>query len=164
MFGFTKRDHHNDTVFCFISTIKRQLSKGYLYVYFILLLPFEISGWLLLVFSFFLGFSIDVFSGSMGMHAAASVFMAFFRPTIIKSIASGKEYEPSMQPSIRDLGFRWFFSYALLLIFIHHFALFYIEVFRFSDFFSTFQRVLYSTGFTLVLVIITQYLFYKPLK
>ena len=136
----------------------------YLYVYFILLLPFEISGWLLLISSFLLGFGVDVLSGTLGMHAAASVFMAFFRPAIIKSIASGKEFEAGMQPSIGDLGFRWFFTYALILIFIHHFALFYIEVFRFSDFFSTLQRVLYSTGFTLILVIITQYLFYKPSK
>ncbi len=136
----------------------------YLYIYFILLLPFEISGWLLLISSFLLGFGVDVLSGTLGMHAAASVFMAFFRPAIIKSIGSRKEFEAGMQPSIGDLGFRWFFTYALILIFIHHFALFYIEVFRFSDFFSTFQRVLYSTGFTLALVIITQYLFYKPSK
>ena len=136
----------------------------YLYIYFILLLPFEISGWLLLISSFLLGFGVDVLSGTLGMHAAASVFMAFFRPVVIKSIGSKKEFETGMQPSIGDLGFRWFFTYALILIFIHHFALFYIEVFRFSDFFSTFQRVLYSTGFTLILVIITQYLFYRPSK
>ena len=136
----------------------------YLYIYFILLLPFEVPGWLLLISSFILGFSIDIFSGTLGMHTASSVLMAFVRPVIIKSIGSSKEFESGMQPSIHDLGFRWFFTYSLILIFIHHLALFYIEVFRFSGFFSTFQRVIYSTIFTVILVIITQYLFYKPSK
>lgn len=136
----------------------------YLYVYFILLLPFEVPGWLLLISSFALGFSIDIFSGTLGMHTAASVLMAFARPIILRSIGSNREYESDMQPSIHDLGFRWFLTYSLILIFIHHLALFYIEVFRFSGFFNTLQRVIYSTVFTTILVIITQYLFYRPSK
>ena len=136
----------------------------YLYIYFILLLPFEIPGWLLLFSSFLIGMGIDLFSGTLGIHAASSVLIAFFRPKIIKTIASKKEYEVGMQPSIHDLGFKWFFTYALFLILIHHLVLFYLEVFRFSGFFITLQRVLYSSIFTLGLVIITQYLFYKPSK
>lgn len=135
-----------------------------LYVYFILLLPFEVPGWLLLISSFALGFSIDIFTGTLGMHTASSVLMAFARPIVIRSIGSNREYESGMQPSIHDLGFRWFLTYSMILIFIHHMALYYIEVFRISGFFSTLQRVIYSTIFTTVLVIITQYLFYKPGK
>ncbi len=133
----------------------------YLYVYFILLLPFEIPGWLLLISSFALGFSIDTFLGTLGIHTASSVLMAFSRPLVIKAIPSRKDFEPGMQPSISDLGFVWFFTYSLILILIHHLALFYIEVFRFTDFFNTFLRVVLSSIFTLLLVIITQYLFYK---
>ncbi|MDD3744123.1 MAG: rod shape-determining protein MreD, partial [Lentimicrobiaceae bacterium] len=44
-----------------------------LYLLFILLLPFEVPGWLLLIASFSLGFCIDIFSHSIGLHAAASV-------------------------------------------------------------------------------------------
>ncbi|MEZ5198817.1 MAG: rod shape-determining protein MreD [Bacteroidales bacterium] len=134
----------------------------YLYVYFILLLPFEISGWLLLISSFLLGLGVDVFSGTPGMHAFASVLMAFFRPAVVKSIGSKREYEAGMSPCIKDLGFQWFFVYSLILILIHHLALFYLEVFRFSGFFNTFLRAIYSVIFTLVLVILTQFLFYKP--
>lgn len=136
----------------------------YLYIYFILLLPFEIPGWLLLFLSFAMGFGIDIFTGTLGMHTASSVLMAFARPIVIKSISSSKEYETGMQPSIADLGFRWFLTYTIILVFIHHFALFYIEVFRFSGFFNTLVRVIYSTVFTVVLVIITQYLFLKRSK
>jgi rod shape-determining protein MreD len=133
----------------------------YLYVYFILLLPFETPGWLLLIASFLMGFSIDTFVGTMGIHTAASVLMAFARPLIIKAIPSRKEFEPGMKPSISDLGFLWFFTYSLLLVFIHHFALFYLEVFSFTDFFNTLLRVLLSSIFTILLVIIAQYLLFK---
>lgn len=134
----------------------------YLYVYFILLLPFETSGWLLLISSFLLGFGVDVFAGTLGMHTFASVLMAFFRPLVIRSISSKREYETGMSPCIQDLGFQWFFVYSFILILIHHLALFYLEVFRFSDFVNTFLRAIYSVVFTLILVILTQFLFYKP--
>ena len=133
----------------------------YLYIYYILVLPFEIPGWLLLTSSFLLGFTIDTFVGTLGIHTASSVLMAFSRPFVIKAIPSRKEFEPGMEPAISHLGFSWFFTYSIILIFIHHLALFYIEVFRFTDFFSTFLRVILSGLFTLLLVIIAQYLFFR---
>jgi rod shape-determining protein MreD len=133
----------------------------FLYVFFILLLPFETPGWLLLFSSFFIGFMVDLFSGTPGMHSAASVFMAFTRPLVIRSINVNKEFEPGLQPSVRDLGLQWIISYSLVLVFIHHLALFFLEVFRFSGFFDTLQRTILSTIFTVILVIISQYLFMK---
>jgi len=132
----------------------------YLYIYFILLLPFETPGWLLLILAFFLGLGVDIFSDSIGIHAASTVLMAFFRPLTLKMLFSKREYEPGISPSIRDLGFRWFFSYALIMVTVHHLFLFYLEVFRLSDFFITFQRVILSIVFTLFLILISQYLFH----
>jgi rod shape-determining protein MreD len=131
----------------------------YLYVYFILLLPFEIPGWLLLISAFIMGYGIDLFSHTPGLHTAATVLMAFFRPVVIRSVGSRKDYESGMQPSISDLGLVWFLTYSIILIFIHHLAFFYLEVFRFSNFFDTAERVIFSTLFSLIFVIITQYLF-----
>ncbi len=136
----------------------------YFYVLFILLLPFETPRWLLLLSAFLLGLFIDMFDNTMGINIAASLLMAYLRPYVIHFVASRQEYEPGIEPCIRDLGFSWFFSYSLTLVFIHHFALFYIEVFRFSEFLSTFYRVLASTIFTMVLIIMSQYLFFKPRK
>jgi rod shape-determining protein MreD len=133
----------------------------YLYVYGILLLPFETPRWLLLVSSFLLGLAIDIFSLSIGLHAAASVLMAFARPGVIKIVATTKDFEQGLRPSIRDLGFRWFFSYSLLLVIIHHTALFYLEAFSFNDFFITFFRALTSVVFTMILIMVAQYLTFR---
>ncbi len=132
----------------------------YLYVLFILILPFETPGWLLLISSFLIGFSVDIFSNMQGMNAAASVFMAFCRPLVIRLVTTPREFESNMEPGIRDIGFRWFLSYSLILIFLHHLVLFYLEVFSFAQFFSTLLRAALSTVFTLFLVILSQYLFF----
>jgi predicted neutral ceramidase superfamily lipid hydrolase len=124
------------------------------------MLPFEIQGWLLLALSFVMGFSIDIFSNTQGMHAAASVLMAYCRPWIIRLVASPREAEAGIQPCIRDMGFSWFLSYSLILILLHHTLLFYMEAFTFRQFWITLVRVLMSTLFTTGLVILSQYLFF----
>lgn len=133
----------------------------FVYVLFILLLPFETPKWLLLVVSFFLGITIDMFYDTSGMHAAACVLMAYVRPGILKLFSPRDGYEFGTQPSIQYLGIPWFLSYAGILVVIHHLVLFYIEIFRFSEFFSTFFRVIVSSIFTLLLVVISQYLFQR---
>lgn len=133
----------------------------YIYVLFILLLPFETPGWLLLLSSFALGLSVDIFSHTPGLNAAASVLMAFCRPAVIRLLSGTKGIEPGEKPGIADMGFRWFFLYSLILIFIHHLLLFYIEIFRFNEFIDTFYRVITSTAASLVLIILIQYLFMR---
>jgi len=131
----------------------------YIYVMFILLLPFETPKWLLLISAFFLGLSVDLFSGTIGMHAAASTFMAFLRPTASRIISSKREYETGILPGINDLGIVWFISYTLLLVFMHHLLYFYLEIFRFDEFFSTLWRVILSTLLTSFLIVLLDVLF-----
>lgn len=133
----------------------------FLYILFIIMLPFDTPKWTLIIASFFIGLSIDMFYDSMGMHAAACVFIAYCRPGVLKLISPREGYEITIQPTMQNLGSAWFFSYAGILVFLHHFVLFYIEVFRFSEFFSTFLRVILSSLFSLILITIVQFLFYK---
>ena len=88
----------------------------YLYVLFILLLPFDTPKWLLLLSAFLIGFFVDLFSHSLGMNAAASVFMAFMRPAILQLLSPGREYDPDIQPGIS--GFGAFGTYTLVCIII----------------------------------------------
>lgn len=133
----------------------------YLYVLFILLLPFETQRWQLLLYSFSLGLVVDAFSNTYGLHAGAATFMAFCRPYVLSTLTSRKEYEPGIHPGIKDLGFNWFLSYSAILIFAHHAFLFYMETFRFTEFFSTMFRTVLNSMVTLVVVFIAQYLFYR---
>ena len=129
----------------------------YIYIMFILLLPVEIPAWLLLLLSFGTGMLIDVFAVTPGMHASASVLAGFVRPFILRSISPRDGYEPGAHPSMMIYGFRWFLLYTMVMVLIHHTALFYIEVFRFTDFFRTLLRVLLSSVFTILFVIIFEF-------
>ena len=131
----------------------------FIYVLFIVVLPFETPKWLILVAGFVTGITIDMFYDTAGMHAAACVLMAYVRPGILKLFSPRDGYEFGTQPTVQYLGVPWFLSYSGILIFLHHLALFYLEIFRFSEFLSTFFRVLISTIFTMLIVVITQYLF-----
>lgn len=133
----------------------------FIYVLFIIGLPFETPKWLLLFSAFAMGITVDLFYDTAGMHAAACVFIAYLRPGLLKLFSPRDGYEFGTQPTIQYLGIPWFLSYSGILILLHHLVLFYIEVFRFSEFFSTFFRVIVSSVFTVLLVVISQYLFHR---
>lgn len=131
----------------------------FLYIYFILLLPYSISKWLLLLLSFFLGLGIDFFTHTLGLNAASCVLLGFSRPFIIKFISSGPDTLIGECPSLKNQGIKWFFYYTLILVLIHHTFLFYLEIFRFNEFFKTLLRVLLSSAFTIFLIFLGEYLF-----
>ena len=138
-----------DTAFCF------------LYVAFILLLPLEIGPLTLMVIAFITGFSIDLFYDSLGVNAAAIVFISFLRPHWLNIITPRGGYEDIVIPNLQTMGFGWLLTYSLPLIFIHHFVLFFLEVGGISLFFFTLAKVFVSTFFTFFVFVLTQYLFYK---
>lgn len=135
----------------------------YLYIIFIITLPFEIPGWLLLALGFSLGMVVDVFSNTPGMHASATVFMSFLRPFVLRFFAPRDDYQPGTLPTMAYYGTSWFLRYSILLILAHHAFLFFVEVFSITHFFSTLLRILTSAFFTLILILIAQ-LFSKGKK
>lgn len=128
----------------------------YVYIMFILVLPVEIPSWLLLILSFATGAVVDVFSGSPGMHSSATLFAGLVRPGILRVVSTREGYESGSSPSISGYGLRWFLIYSSIIILIHHTVLFYIEVFRFTDFFRTMLRVVLSSVFSLIFVLLLE--------
>jgi rod shape-determining protein MreD len=131
----------------------------FIYILFLIILPFETPKWAILFIAFILGISIDMFYDTAGFHAAACVVVGYIRPGILKLFSPRDGYESGTQPTIQYLGIPWFLSYAGILIVAHHLVLFYLEVFRFSEFFSTFFRVIISSLSTIILIVAIQYLF-----
>lgn len=131
------------------------------YVLFILLLPFETPKIPVLFFSFLVGLVIDMFYDTAGMHAAACTLMGFVRYYLLKLMAPRDGYEQGQQATIDYMGLPWFITYAGILIFIHHLFFFYLEIFRFEEFFNTLLRVLLSSLGTFVFICTIQFLFYK---
>ncbi len=134
----------------------------YLYVLFLLMLPFELPAWLTLLIGAFTGLVMDLFSSTPGMHMSACLVMVYGRIHLLRLLAPREGYEFGMQPSVPSMGIAWFLTYAGVLILLHHIWLFYVELLRFDRFFGTFLRAVLSASFTLVLVLLTQFLTARP--
>jgi cell shape-determining protein MreD len=133
----------------------------YVYILFVISLPFATPRWLVLILSFVLGMCIDMFSDSAGVHAAACTFMGYSRSYILALLKPRDDYDETKSPSVKDMGFAWFMAYAAILTVLHHFVYFYMEVFRLTEIFSVFLRVILSSIFSLLLIFISQYFFSK---
>lgn len=135
-----------NTAFCFI------------YVAYILFLPIETNPILLMVLGFALGFMVDIFYDSLGLHTSTLVLMAFVRNFWLSRITPQGGYDAGEGPTLAANGIQWFFIYALPLVFIHHFALFFIEAGGFGLFWYSLSKVFFSTIFTLLIILLLQYL------
>jgi hypothetical protein len=131
------------------------------YIMVIIILPFETNKMLVLFASFLLGVVIDYFYDSSGIHAAACTLMGFSRYYVLKYISPRDGYDAGVEPTVEEMGLEWFLRYAGTLVLIHHFALFFLEVFRFSEFFTTLLRVILSSIGTFGLIYLIQFLFFS---
>lgn len=129
------------------------------YIYFILVLPFETAGWALLLSAFFMGLGVDYFSNSMGVNAAASVLTAFIRPTVLRLLSTKRDHDANILPGVRDFGIAWFLSYMVILVFMHHLFLFFLEYFSLQGFLQTIIRIILSSVVTILLALLVQLIF-----
>jgi rod shape-determining protein MreD len=132
----------------------------YFYVLFILLLPVSTPRYAVLLLAFFVGFTIDIFSDTMGLHTASTVLLGYFRAPIA-GLLSARESDQSDYPGLKQTGLRWFILYISILVLIHHFFLFYLEVFTFIRFFHTFIRAVFSSVFTVFIIVLSQFLVFR---
>jgi rod shape-determining protein MreD len=126
------------------------------YIVFIITLPINIPGWLLLFSGFFLGLVIDLSANTPGMNMSATLIVSFMRPYLLNAMVPRDNYQPSTQPVPSIFGLPWFINYAAIMVFVHHFFLFFIESFSIQQFFPTLLKIIVSTLFSLVLILVVQ--------
>ena len=148
-------------IFLLKNMVIYNLNVPYLYILFILLLPFETPNWLLFFLAFLIGITVDVFNDTLGLHATACSILVLVRILFIRITVQKDNYDSDPEPSLSVMGFRWFFFYALILTLIHHFFLLNFEVFKFYEIPSTLSRVLFSSIFTVILIFVSELLFYR---
>lgn len=136
----------------------------YIYVLYILLLPFDIPKYQLLLAGFGIGLAVDLFCGTPGLNAAATVFMAFMRPTIIKITTIRKDIDENETPTINTMGISWFFVYSLLLLILHNLILFILESFSFKLLNITLIQIVLSVLSSELLILVIVFLFKKSKK
>ena len=132
----------------------------YVYPLFLLLLPFETPVWALLIMGFILGTTVDSFMNTAGMHACATVLIAYLRTNVLSALLPRNLSEYAGQsPSIRSMGWMPFLVYSAFLIVLHHFVFFTIELWSVSNFGFLLLKILASSVTSMLFIIVYLLLF-----
>jgi len=145
-------------VLLFKSLVLFNTAFCFLYVAFILFLPIETSMLMLMFIGFALGFMVDIFYDSLGLHAFTLVLIAYLRNYWLSVISPQGGYDEGIGPTLAVNGAQWFLVYTLPLIFLHHFVLFFVEAGGFTVFWYTMLKVIGSLLFTMTVIVLIQYI------
>lgn len=147
-------------VFIFSRMTFANVATPFIYIIFILLYPPQKSQYIYLILCFLLGWGVDIFQDTGGIHALASITVALFRNPILRMISGGKLFDIE-DFRFSDLNVGKWFIYTLLMVVIHHFLLLFLESFSISNINVTLLKSAYSSAFTLIFVYFYLILFRK---
>lgn len=142
-----------------------QFVVPYLYFLYILWLPFNTPRIGLTLIGFLFGLALDFFTHSPGLHAAACSLIAYVRPFLISILISQEGADQNYRsPSVTSMGLVPYATYVIILTLLHHTYLILLEWLNFGSFWYFLGKVLGTTGISLVLILLTELLFYRKQK
>ncbi|WP_111670908.1 rod shape-determining protein MreD [Algoriphagus litoralis] len=133
----------------------------FIYLLGILILPISMKTTPLLFIAFGLGFMVDIFYETIGMHTAAATLLAFVRSLWLRAISPTGGYVDAEEPSLNEMGLVWFITYSFPLIFIYCLVFFSADQWGTSGFLGVLNKSFFSSILTCLLAILVQLLFFK---
>ena len=109
----------------------------------------------ILLWAFFLGLLIDIFSGTPGLNAASATLLAMFQPGIIKLFVS-LDRRDVLVPSSSSMGGRSFMGYLLLITVLHHGVYFILRSTPLNDWSVLILKLVFSSLLTFVLMVVAE--------
>jgi rod shape-determining protein MreD len=99
----------------------------FIYLWAIIKAPIETPPVYLILGGFVLGWLLDTFYNTHGMHAFSTVLVAWLRPSFFKILTPANGYDERSSISLAEMKWLWFFPYVALMLFTHHLVLFLLE-------------------------------------
>ncbi len=142
-----------------------QFITPYLYFLFILWLPFSVSRQWLLLIGFITGLTLDYFTMTPGLHAAACLLIAYVRPFLITILTPKDSTEFNYrEPSPRAMQWTPYLVYVFVLTLLHHGYMVFLEWMSVGSFLDFIIKVIASTGISLLMILAVELLFPRKLK
>ena len=130
------------------------------YIAWVFLYPVRKTRGLFLILSFLLGISIDFFSDSGGVNAFAITFIAYFRLPILMAVLRKSDLDYA-QFNLKSLSINKIILFISILTVIHHFIIFSLEYFSFSEFLNIISSTILTSFFTVLISFLGITLFTK---
>jgi rod shape-determining protein MreD len=125
------------------------------YIWMIIRFDTSMNRTAVLLWAFFLGLSIDLFSGTPGLNAASATFIAMLQPAIVKLFVQLDRHDVLI-PCSATMGGRSFAGYLLLMITLHHTCYFILRSIPLGDWTVLVLKIVFSTLMTFILMIVTE--------
>lgn len=132
----------------------------FFYLGFLLFLPITTPIVVQLLLGFGMGLMVDIFCDTGGVHAAAAVLLMYLRPWMLRLLTPRDGYDAADAVNVHQMGWQWFLVYISVLLSIHHLAFFLLELGSFQIIGITLAKVVVSTLFTGLTLLIVQLLFF----
>ncbi len=126
-----------------------------LYVYFIMLFRRNFPKWAILLWSFFIGLCIDVFSNTPGVAAASSTFLGLLQPYLLNLFIQ-RDSPDDMLPTMKSLGVAKYVYYTIICVFTYNVIFFTIESFNFFNWLQWLMDIGGSTVLTVILILVIE--------
>lgn len=136
------------------------LSTPFIYLLFILILPFRTPNLLLFLLAFLTGLTVDAFYDTLGIHTTACTVLAFVRISFI-NVSLNRDALDEPEPSLGNMGLKWFSLYAFLSVASHHIVLFLLEAFKLNDIGYTLMRAGISVLLSMFLILLAEFIFHN---
>ena len=130
-----------------------------IYPLFIILLPLRTPPTLVVFLGFVCGMLVDLFYSSIGIHAAATVFIAYFRAYILAILEPRGGYNVNFSPTAKRFGFPWFLRYAAIMLGFHLFVYFSIKAFTFYYILQIILNTLFTFLVSFLFILFYQFIF-----
>jgi hypothetical protein len=139
-----------------------QFIVPYFYFVLILWLPFKTTRINLLVLGFLIGMAVDWFFKTPGLHAAASLLIAYLRPFVINLLLPKEATEwGTEEPNNKTMGSVPYSVYIIILTVLHHAYLIFLEWLQFGSFFYFIAKLFATALVSLLLILIADLFFNK---
>jgi len=131
----------------------------YIYLIILIIMPYKIPKWFLLFYAFIIGFLIDLFSGTLGIHSSACLILVLLKSPISKITIPHNIIEETDELVMQKIGAKSFILFSFILVLIHHTILFILEHVALD--FQILMKIIASTIITTIIISITQLFFFK---
>ena len=123
-----------------------------LYVYFVAMFNRNYPKWAVLLWSFAMGLTIDIFSNTPGVAAASLTLIGAIQPYFLEPFIP-RDSVDDLRPSIRTIGVVKYVYYITILVVLYCLVFFSLEAFNFFNWMDILKSVGGSAVITLVLIL-----------
>lgn len=129
------------------------------FILFLVALPINLKHYQSYLIGFFIGFVVDSFTAVPGIAAATGTLVMFLRHYYFHNFVDKELLDSGMRPSLSSSEPAWYLGYLSIFSFVFHFFFIVIETFSFANFGDTLLKIVFSTGSSIVLMLLIQFLF-----